>query len=992
MQEEKHRNRLKLNLIAFVGFFVFSFSAFSQVPSTIHFSAEEGLPSNETYDILQDKKGFIWICTDRGLARYDGSSFTNFNTSNSNLSNNTVFKAFPNGQKEIWFSCFDKSISIYDLEGDSFRLFRFNLELMEEWTLWSESIHFTDSIVYLYSASGGGKGDRLAYYHIEEDSLEFVDKVEQFDIKTDLFTTSFTVPSTEKRRLYRSSKFKGQFASLPDWISHEHWRMRHIDKIVEKAGDYYFGVGDELIRYSNGTLSTLIKIEANVNQVALDKQKRVVALTDRGVYVVDGSEISQRFKDYRLSGMCTDFEGNTWYTTLDDGVFFEPQSGIVHHPEIFEQLPEKNIQMLGSFKNRLFMGEHGSRLYEISRNNKISVIPKVEENLRGYPASKFEFTSMFVENDTGFLPSAWVLTEKNGQPILSVNGMHGHFRHVLPATRDKMFYAFFTGGFDVLNKVQLDTLSELQFGFYNLHLDQIPKRIISVAKTERFLWLGTAEGLWKVPFTDFDSVVQVKPRLLNVRINQIISTENDQILLATMGKGLALLNDDTLIFCTENEGLLSNLVNEIVLENDALVWVATTQGLSSVNYFTEPSLKVKRNFGQTDGIISKNITHLAICYGRLWMASNKGMYSAKLNDLSKEANRPIVYFLDCTFEGESVVAQDFLLHSQNTLLFSFQGISHRKPQSNFYRYKIELKGQEGEWILTNDAKVQLIDLPPGRYTFSVQARTIDNLWSNASSFQFRIVPQISQTAAFKIAVVLLLLTAVVVYFRRRAHIQGQQAQKESRIKDLELNSLINQMNPHFVFNSMNSLQNLIVENDQPTSLDFISNFSSLMRSSLNFSGREWIDLDEELEFITKYLNTELLRFPDRFEYKIDCDKELLNNDIQVPPLLLQPLIENSVKHAFVSQQGDGRIQVKISKQDDMIHLLLTDNGIGIKSGPTKLKNGKVDSKGTRIVEERMKIMKEKYPEHNIQFSITDLSDEPNNEKGTKVEILLPILD
>lgn len=234
-----------------------------------------------------------------------------------------------------------------------------------------------------------------------------------------------------------------------------------------------------------------------------------------------------------------------------------------------------------------------------------------------------------------------------------------------------------------------------------------------------------------------------------------------------------------------------------------------------------------------------------------------------------------------------------------------------------------------------------------------------------------------------IGFLLLLVLGAVIFYNRWKQRNIKQLQREAEMSQILLRS---QMNPHFVFNAMSVIQSYIYENDTKNSSKFLVNFSKLMRLILENSSKEFIPITTEIDILTKYLETQKLRFVDRFEYDVSTDDLLLEEGLVIPPMITQPFIENAIEHGQLHTIEGGFIRVKFSKQNDMLHIVIEDNGIGRKGSEQNKKSKEHKSMAMKITQDRIDNLSYKY---RIQgsLSITDYNVE--EETGTKVEIYLP---
>lgn len=211
--------------------------------------------------------------------------------------------------------------------------------------------------------------------------------------------------------------------------------------------------------------------------------------------------------------------------------------------------------------------------------------------------------------------------------------------------------------------------------------------------------------------------------------------------------------------------------------------------------------------------------------------------------------------------------------------------------------------------------------------------------------------------------------------------------KQKQMEELKMTALQSQMNPHFLFNSLNSINNFVLKNDKEKASDYITKFSRLIRVILKSSSSVTISLSEELGILGLYVKLEQMRINDGFEYIVNIDNDLNLDEVEVPPLFLQPYIENSIWHGIIHAEGDKKVELSIKKEGENIRCEVVDNGIGIdtsRSQPHK-QISRRKFFGTQATENRIKLL------HRQSKVIVDISDISNEETtGTKVTLVFPI--
>jgi len=259
----------------------------------------------------------------------------------------------------------------------------------------------------------------------------------------------------------------------------------------------------------------------------------------------------------------------------------------------------------------------------------------------------------------------------------------------------------------------------------------------------------------------------------------------------------------------------------------------------------------------------------------------------------------------------------------------------------------------------------------------------------------------SQKNFFKQKHLNILTTVAVLCAAQILRVKAEEEKQKAKIETLEnkqkvtesrLQSLRLQMNPHFLFNALNSIQQMILGNEEMVATRYLSKFSKLLRAILVHSDKEYVTLKEELEILNLYIDLESIRFKDSFKYTIECDEDIDTDEIKLPTLLIQPFVENAIWHGLMHKEGERELQVKFSEVGECIHCIIEDNGIGReKSREAKLATGqgkKHTSKGIQVSMERLEAMGNGN-ECKGSLDITDLKDEKGNAAGTRIKIVFP---
>jgi sensor histidine kinase YesM len=233
---------------------------------------------------------------------------------------------------------------------------------------------------------------------------------------------------------------------------------------------------------------------------------------------------------------------------------------------------------------------------------------------------------------------------------------------------------------------------------------------------------------------------------------------------------------------------------------------------------------------------------------------------------------------------------------------------------------------------------------------------------------------------------------------RIAHIRHKQHEKEmlmQKMAELENTALTSQMNPHFIFNCLNSIQLFIFTGDITTSNKYIAGLGRLIRMTLNNSSRSFVSLADESDYLSSYLLLEKMRFENKIDYELVIDETIDQSTVLVPPMLVQPFVENALQHGLQHKADDkGFVSIKMQRDKDKLKITVTDNGIGRKAAAGRKKIGlkenikEYTSKGITLTEDRIDIMNKLY-KGATSIEVIDIIDDDNLPKGTSVIITLP---
>lgn len=348
----------------------------------------------------------------------------------------------------------------------------------------------------------------------------------------------------------------------------------------------------------------------------------------------------------------------------------------------------------------------------------------------------------------------------------------------------------------------------------------------------------------------------------------------------------------------------------------------------------------------------------------------------------------------------SFIAKDSLLklnYKQNFFSIGFSAKAYSLAKDVKFRYR--LSGFD-DWSEATDRRfANYTNVPGGDYVFQLQAANNEGIWNEKIyELPIHVATAFWLTWWFRTSAIILILVAVYLLYRYRiSQVKKKQklkAEYEKKLANVEMSALLAQMNPHFLFNSLNSIDSYIIRNESKQASEYLNNFARLMRLILQNSRSNYISLEDELEALELYMQMESLRFKNKFSYSIAINEDVPTTSIVIPPMLMQPYVENAIWHGLMHKENGttGHVKIGISKKENELHCLIEDNGIGRKKAGELKAQKQLNHKrsmGMQITQDRIEIINKLYDMH-ATVNIIDMEDENGNAKGTKVELIIPL--
>jgi len=471
----------------------------------------------------------------------------------------------------------------------------------------------------------------------------------------------------------------------------------------------------------------------------------------------------------------------------------------------------------------------------------------------------------------------------------------------------------------------------------------------------------------------------------------ISQTRSGQLLIGAGNPGLLVVDGEDWTVIGEKEGLPSNLTKSAYEVENGDWWVVQKTGL--VRMRKEKGDWEIKPLGREQGLLTPGIEG-GLYDGRyIWLSDPKGLLRIDLDRVELDFPEAPLYLTRFEVHDSTLVDLPALLQrDENSVTFHFQLVDFRQQKSIRYQYR--LLGLEDAWVDTKTNQVRFPQLGPGAYTFEVRASKVNGTWGQRISKSFTIRPAYYETWWFTcllIMLLILLMWLIFALFLRR--MRKSNAMREANLL-YEQQALNAQMNPHFVFNSLNSIQAFIVRNDSRNSVRYLSKFAKLMRNSLDASQARSISLAAEIELLQNYCELEKLRFGGGFTFSIEHAPALNPDEIGLPTYLIQPHVENAIWHGLqhLPEEKAGHLSIAFTLVNGLLVCRVEDNGIGRGASERMKPKGKEhQSHALNILTKRLALLKRIHAKSTFSFEIIDLQDEEGHACGTAVELYISVM-
>lgn len=966
-------------------FCVFNISIIAQ-NDIKQFDKLSGLPSNTIFCFYKDAKGIMWLGTDVGLCSYDGVRFKVYNQKNG-LKHLEIWSIVEDENHHLWLSTYPNGIARFD--GNKFEHYKSKLP---EWEYNGvRKIVYEPKLKCLILATEYGlalfKNNKFYYINKDKDFQSIgIDHYKNEWLITSSFKGVYKLKfkkDLSKSRLdslfYIQTTFSSfingdsYYCSGPDnrlfsknfkTNSLKNWKLPIVWNYATDKTNLYLATWN--ISDPTGGLYTLNKqhklyktTEISSNQIwsmFYDQKdcKMWIGSMDKGFYVLDLSSKKQILNkvDFNIS----DFEGQTIFIDDEENVWIGAKDKLIIHSKRGHQVLLKN-DLINKINNYLSVNKC---------SNLVNKIP-TQKIING-----FTVNAIHTDNEKNiWVNSTWGLIgfDTNFKVIAfkyTNNGSHSFVTQKGEVYLSKIF------GTTEFYKNREALISNYTKEF-KLKDKNSPRDIVKIASSAQSFWLASSYfGLYKFEDNKFYSLLSSK--IFNEPYLKDIRSVDHKLVITTTSGDVYCVNTEKNKFQIVNK---FNLGNEIIGSNvdfaipyKSFLFIGTNKGLNIIRNKRRIKLLDKES-----GILNLNFKDAFIKDDFLWILTESGVQQLEIKDLiNYKPSEKELFIKAIIVNGKKIKERSNLIldYNQNSIQFDIKSIDLYYGKKNSYLYKID--GGSSNWFKYNEFETfQLNGLSPGKYNLIVKGENlVTGNYFKPFKISIEIKPPFWKTIWFFILMLSFIFITTYYFINQRIkrirNFEKEKSALNNQLNETKIEALRSQMNPHFIFNAMNSIQNFIIDNDTKNAMFYLSEFSRLIRHTLENVSEKFTSIESELKFLNHYLTVQKMRF-NNISTKLSVSKDIDKYNELIPSLIIQPFIENAFEHAFDDSIKNQQIEIQFYIDSNLLCCKITDNGIGLFT--TNNKHHK--SLGTEIVSKRLMLLNDEMSTKDFDFSILNSS-------------------
>jgi ligand-binding sensor domain-containing protein len=959
--------------------------AYAQVPAPtfVNYRTNHGLTSSEVHCVYQDRQGYLWFGTDNGVSRFDGYRFITYGH-NAGISYNVITNILEDQLGRIWFSALNGQV--YIKEDDSILPYRYNDVLQQYHSRYvdGEVIGIDSNETVYFDLVGSGLliidclGQSRLLHGSSPNSIAIF---RMGDIMT--ATNSYWSEGWGNTRPDDKEMFLEYFMNSPQVSCTIPLHIR--DVTAHRA----FKIDEDQILFCSRKGIYCLNKDSLAWEVPIGYMVHDLFPSSGGIWMGLSHNQGLRYyqsladlqkgsyfsflKDETITDIFQDRDGGLWIATHDSGVFYSANLSVNNFSTLLGL--ESDLVRSIAFKsgNEMFLGfnDGGTILVDLKDFTTSQLnLSKAE----GYSV----VYDLFYDNQRDVL---WVDNEyiDHGKVFTMLRNRDRWIRFGAKKyfydQKDDLLWLIKGWGFNKIdlrnNKLLIETSDYIP-----------PTRFFSIyTDINGTVWTGSNDGLaeWR------DTIlipVEVDHPAFKQRIEDIDAFNRTHLIFGTKGRGVIIWKEGKIIEVNTSHGLASDMIEDVHVDENNIAWIATFNGLSKITLDAHDQPTV-RTFTIGNGLPSNEIYQIKSFEGQPWLCTGGGLVRWQDPPFEFHSYKPEIR--QVWVNGESSSFRADFSHWENNLTIDFLTIDYQQFGQINYRYRLSASEP---WSHSKNPSVSFARLNPGSYHFEIQSQNKDEVWSESTIYPFMIRRPWYATGWFVTLSALGLLAIgyfVLNWWNRR---KREEERFKSEMDNLKKSALQAQMNPHFIFNCLNSIQSYINQGKKEDANTYLLNFANLIRGCLNASLEKEISLEQDIDFIRNYLDLESMRFSPDFQYEFDIDPVIQPDRILLEPMLILPFVENAVIHGLSRSDRKGQIKISYRLNEDCLHVSIKDNGEGLNraNDRTSKDHRKHKSVGITITRKRLELLDQN---RNDWIRFHDISN-GSAVKGTRVDLKIRI--
>ncbi len=1059
-------NRLFVFLFfLFFSIFFFSKSLFSQNYTYQNYNIQQGLAGSVAYGMLQDKEGFMWIATETGLSRFDGTHFRTFTTVDG-LPDNDIMSIFEDSKGRIWILSFKNKLCFY--QNGIFHTDKNTtwlkialpsppLQIIEdkEGNLLLRTMQPRNSLIIIIDTN-----NKLEIYY----QNYVIKEVTKIDTTNGIGNSFYNATiDTEKGFIINISHkyfhfYKGKILAKKLKIPTNEPNCANISPLYFAYQERIKNTLDNkswlhILTLANPSIHKKILIPSDVINIQF-LNNLIFINTNNGSYQYDfnKNEIIHHFLPSKsILNVYQDKENNLWFSTRGNGIFRLQSSQITSFDKDFFDTKDVQIFHLQRNRNKLWIGGSNGKIFSVDYSKKC--------NLDAYKLPSA------IQLHVSPVPYLYFLSEKK---MIAFSNMKIHEIHTnLNIYIDKDANTKFeqhrlasVKDISIINKDSVLIATANGIHSYRFSTNQVRLFVVSERTTCVFyrndsLFYGTMQGLKLHLSNKKNIVLEDKNKLLTEKFMDIAQDKNQNLWLSGYNNGVICIKNtkeknEIMHHITEKQGLTSNIARCLFVQGDT-IWVGTNKGLNKIT-FQKDNLSQKpiiQTIRAEDGLVSDYINTILVQNDTVYVGTPEGVSFFHKDKFFKTSPCVLKILSLKISNNENILVEKYsqekstnkkiaqkykLSYKENNIVIDFVGLSYRSGGQIKYKFRLNTGNEtfdnaSGNWQETKNTSLSFSALAPDDYHLEIIAINKFGIESEKIILNFSIKPAFWQTWWFFVVLFLLLIALVTWVIFSRVQVVRKREQAQIRLKQQMLQNeeemlqteqqlleaeqknlhakeamlqteqqlLRTQINPHFLFNSLATVQNFFLNNDTKNSVLYLGKFAKLMRQILENSRENLISLHSEIEMLENYLDLQKIRFSGNFDYTIVLADNLDKYYTQIPPMLAQPFVENALEHGFSHKNEQGLLEIsfKIEQEngEEMLVLEILDNGVGLELSKELRSEAKKEYKSLAITitQERLELLSKKFSK-KCYLTIKNRENTLQEVIGTHVKIFLPLID